>query len=389
VDEEGEGYDATNEASLAHQRLAQIHYFSNEIGIGTNRALCSLNLAEMTRDSPGLARSYANMCLVAGLIRLHPLAEHYAKLAEATARHTRHLPALAYALNVCSMYFLGAGSWGKVSESARECIQASERLGDMRLLGESITVQAMLSCFMCEFAASREAFERLLTVGRQSNNLLHQAWAWCGLGECVYRQGELEEAIEHIRQAVALLAGKNNRTEEIRALGLLAIAHWQSAQTRQALENAHQALQRIAQSTRATVSSLEGIAGAAEVLLLHSFSPTASDEDRRAALKIERELNRFAKVYPIGRPRALRLAGLRCWFLNRPRKAVQRWKRSLQIARDLALPLDIGLALYEVGRHLRPDSPQRRDRLVEAAAVFDKIGSMQCLSLVVEALQNQ
>ncbi|QDU89838.1 Adenylate cyclase 1 [Pirellulimonas nuda] len=342
------------EAALASQRIAQICYFTNDIGVGVNRTLAALNHAEGVQESPVLAVSYASMSIIASLLRVDPLARLYANAAERVGHDVDDLPALAYTLAVVGMYWMGRGAWDRVERVSLEAIEISERLGDHRQLAESVTVLAMHDCFLAKYDQSRRHFERLRWLGEQAGNDLHRAWGHCGRGECLYRQGRLEGARSELNKALALLENRKDRTEELRAAGLLAIVHWRLGDAGAAERHAATVDRLIAESPHVTVSALEGIAGVAELRLGLWRRDPANRGARRAAVGSVGVVRRFAKVFPIGRPRAWRLRGAVARLEGRLGRAERCFRRSLAEAGRLGIELETRLTQAELDAGSEP-----------------------------------
>jgi hypothetical protein len=83
-------------------------------------------------------------------------------------------------------------------------------------------------------------------------------------------------------------------------------------------------------------------------------------------------LRKFARVFPIGRPRAWLLVGLHRWLSGRRQAAHRAWTKSLDLATGMHLLYDQGLAHYEIGRHLVADNPARHYHLAQAVDIFAK-----------------
>ena len=75
------------EAARTHERLTEIYYFLQDRPRMLNSSLHALNLSEKAGPSPELARAYANMCVVAGVVRAHGLARGYERRPREVAGH--------------------------------------------------------------------------------------------------------------------------------------------------------------------------------------------------------------------------------------------------------------------------------------------------------------
>jgi hypothetical protein len=80
-------------------------------------------------------------------------------------------------------------------------------------------------------------------------------------------------------------------------------------------------------------------------------------------------LGRYARVFPIGEPRALLYRGLLAWMAGRPAVARRRWRGALAAAERLGMRYDQALVLDMLGRHGRPGQrPGHRERARELFA---------------------
>jgi hypothetical protein len=65
---------------------------------------------------------------------------------------------------------------------------------------------------------------------------------------------------------------------------------------------------------------------------------------------------------------------------------VAAWNKSLNTAERLAMPYEQGRAHYELGRHLPPGHPARREHLTQACEIFTGIGASHEWTLVQAAM---
>ena len=320
--------------------------------LGLNRALRALNLSERAGKSAPLARAYAGMSLVTGMLRLHALAERYAVLAEKTARDVGNLPTLAFVLMVSGVYRLGTARWQQVLRDAEESIALAEQLGDLHQLGHSLTVRAMLHCFRANYAEALQDYEQLREIARRHENVVLRAWSFSGRGECLFRQSRLDEAIACFTETLQLLSGLEHRTEDIRMHGMLAAAHLALGNEDQAWSFAQQTMQIISQGSYATVSTLEGFDGATEVCLVRLEAEPENMERRQAAERACGQLRWYAGVYPIGRPRWLHQRGRLQGILGKETAAHRDWRRALREAKKYGLPFEQRVVKSTLDRYI-------------------------------------
>src|SRR5947208_361472 len=132
---------------------------------------------------------------------------------------------------------------------------------------------------------------------------------------------------------------------------------------------------------------LEGVAGAAEVYLTLWESTPAGDGAtgrglRRRARQAGDALDRFARVFPIARPRADLCRGRFYRLAGRRPRAARAWCRSLQAAERLEMPFEEGLVHFEIGRHAEPGDAARPHHLDRARTLFARLGAAHDLARV-------
>ncbi len=349
LDDEPKVGDVRHCVASANQRLAQIHYFRNDLIPGTARALRGLRIAQSIDDSPGLARSFADMCIVHSLLRFPKAADFYAIKAEQVARRVNHLPSLAYVLTVTNMHRLGNCRWDDTQRLGTESVQIGQKLQCFKDRTESVAVLAMLHAFRGEFTEGLDWFQQLRKLAEQGKNDLHRAWACCGLGEIYARTGRFDQAECELHEALELLNGSSSNTEILRAKGLLAFTLWNMDRTDDAKALAIETSLQMPSSP--TVSALEGINGIAEVLRESMFAAPHDALIQKSFWKVMKEFKRYSKTFPVGRPRYHRALGN--WYLaqDKTTAAKRQWKYGINWANKIELPYE--RTLIEVSQRSR------------------------------------
>ena len=357
------------EASRAYLRLTEVFWFANDVPALVHASIQALNQAEGAGPSPELARAYSIMCLAAGSVPIHRLARAYARRAEQTARRAGQLWPLGYVRFITCVYLIGAARWAELHEALQEAEALLERAGDRRALGDALTVQAMSSLYRGQFRHAAAGFDDVHRRGRRHENLPHQVWGLLGNAECELRAGRFDEAARLLEDALALLTDHPDRAEQLRAHGLLAVAQLRQRNPEAARQAAATAARLIAKF-RAPTSHylLEGYAGVAEMYLSLWETGQDSSGTRRAARRACRALRGFARVFPIGQPRARLYQGRLAELSGRPRRAQAAWRASLAAAERLGMPFEAALAHGELGRHAT-GTPRGHSHLEQAQAL--------------------
>jgi class 3 adenylate cyclase/tetratricopeptide (TPR) repeat protein len=361
------------EASRAYMRLTEVFWFANDVPALIHASLQALNQAERAGPSPELARAYSIMCLAAGSVPIHPLARAYALRAEQTARRAGQLWPLGYVRFITCVYKIGAARWVELDEALAQAEALLEQAGDRRALGDALTVQAMSSLYRGQFQRAAAGFDDVFRRGRRDDNVQHQVWGLLGKAECDLRVGRLDQAAGFLEAALALLIDHPDQAEQLRAYGLLAVARLRQGKA-EAAQQAAEAAARLIAGFRAPTAHylLEGYAGVAEVYLLLWEAGQDSRDTSRAARQACRDLRGFARIFPIGKPRARLWQGRLVHLSGRTQRAQAAWRASLAAADRLGMPFEAALAHAELGRHAA-GTPQGHRHLAQAQALLREL----------------
>jgi class 3 adenylate cyclase/tetratricopeptide (TPR) repeat protein len=332
------------EGARAYSRLVETYWFANETLPLVHAALRAVNLAERAGPSPELARAYAIMCLASGSVPLRRLADYYGNRAETTARQTDQRLTLAYVVFIRSVYEIGIGRWERVREACTIASELFGELGDRRLRGDSETVLAMTDLYRGKFDAAENRFRSVLAAGRRDENVQHEAWGLIGVAEVLLRLGRPGEATSALEAALNALERSPNDADALRAHGLLAVTALAAGDQERARREAAQTEELLA-GLRAPTSHylLEGYAAPAEVYLRLGARPATESDSAAAALERRtrvacQRLRAFARVFPIGEPRARLCTGALHAARGRTAPARREFTRSLRLAERIGMP---------------------------------------------------
>lgn len=395
------------EAARAYEGLTAVYYFANEILPSLFAAFYSLNLAEAAGSpSPELARGYASVGAIMGFIPLHGLAEAYCRRALDTVTQVDSLSAQAWVSLATGVYYASAGHWTRTRERFGQVIEISEHLGDRRRWDDGVGNLLTVSYFQGEIETSLKLADELYASAGRRRDPHNQAWALRGKVYNLLLQGKFAEALACVEEVRRLLENDSTIVDEALKIdlhGLLAVTHLQLAQPQLALQAADQAVLLIGQTSPTSYLSLPGYAGPVQVYLavweaILGSELAGSDHDsnidvptlKSKARQAGKALHKFARVFPIGQPRAWLYRGRRAWLLGRSGAAQKAWQKSLAAANQLSMPYEQGLARLEIGRHLPASGASltaREQHLVQARDIFIKLGASPDLARVEQALQ--
>lgn len=372
------------QAAQAYEGLGLVHYFDNATLPTVYASFQAINLAEYTKQTPERARLYANMCVALSLMGLGQFAEAYDQKAGKMVLNIEQSPVKAWVFQATGTYRLGKGDWKRACESLENAVHINEEFGNRRSWEESVALLGYVAQYRGEYAEASEYYNELYNRARSNGHAQAQAWALLGQAACTLRTGKSSEVTGYLERASSLLTEALDKVDEIRFYGLLASARlrlqeWQYA----ARQAAATAARLIAQSHPSTVYSYEGYSGVAEVYLglWESESSTSAakgfrfslGEIRDSTLKACKAMDKYARIFPIGLPRATLYRGLYYWLSENTVKAHKLWNNSLSHAMRLDMPYEQGLAHFEIGRHSHGE--ERKTHLNCAIEIFDHLNT--------------
>ncbi len=387
-----EAPDILRWTSRAYDVTCQVCYYSQDVILGTFSAVTALNLAEASGPCPELARTCGTMCIVAGMIPLHALAEAYGRRAWKIALVIDDLSTRAWVSQMVGMYWLTVGRWDESREKLALAVESSRRLGDWRRWEESLAELARLEYLQGDFLLGAKLFEEVGCVARQQGHEQALGWSLHGHSTCLLRAGRLNEAAGMLEKSPALQPGYANVADTILGLGLSALARLRLEQFDVAGQEAEGTLCRIERTRPMANFNMEGYAAAAEVFLT-LWERSQYQAGRTPPLVAERaysackNLRRFATIFPMAQPRAWAWWGWLQSLSGRPGRASVSWSIALQHAERLRMPFELGLIHREIGRHARVGASLRQVNLQRAAEIFTRLGAHDDLGRLNELEQ--
>ncbi|MCB9102211.1 MAG: AAA family ATPase [Anaerolineales bacterium] len=402
------------EAARAYEGLTAVYYFANKPVTILFAALLSLNLAETAGPSPELARGYALVGVIIGFVPIHRLAEAYCRKALKMARALDNLSARAWVFLLTGIYHAGVGHWSRAQNLLEQVIDIAERLGDRSRWDDGVGNLAMIHFFRGDFERCDRLHADVLASAERRRDTHNQAWAMRGKVYVHLRRGEFDPALAALDTLQSLLRQDQQLVDEALTIdlhGMLAVVHLRRAEIEPALAAAKTGAALIAKASPSSFLSLPGYAGIAETYLslweremvdrlgfeMQTINLSQIQKGRirgykspykNAARRACRALRKYAKVFPIGQPRANLWQGRFEWLSGRLLLAGELWRRSLALAEQYQMPYDQGLAHYEIGRHLPLDDPIRTQHLLQAERLFLDLGATYDFERVREALEE-
>jgi tetratricopeptide (TPR) repeat protein len=379
-------------AAIAANRMCQYYYYTQNMVAMAASALLAVNLAEQAGRQGDVRRQYAQLAYMAGLVRVHPLARLYFRRARESGLASEDLPGMGMALWYEAAYEVTFARWSAAEQRAEESIQLLTRIGSYDELQVARTTRAHVDYFVGRFEASAARYAEIRESSRKWSHLQYETWGVVLLARSQVAMGRLDAALEHLQEGLALLARQTDRASTIVCHALLAMAHHHRGEREKALHQARQVLRLARGGQPTTFTEGRAYEGTAVVLLAEwerakqeSSAAAAAQAEAREAVTL---LQRFARMFPLAHPSALRCTGLLHWLSGHAPRARTAWRRSMAAAHDGGMPYDEALACFELGRWETPGAREREVLLQRAAELFSLLGCVHHLRQV-EALRQE
>ncbi len=361
-------------AAPVQRLLTESYFYSLEALPIVWSSLRLVNRCEPTGPSALLAQGYALLGVVASVVPLPRLADHWSQRALVIAEQSGSEREVALVLSRIGVINLQRCRWHEASTALQRASAIAERVGDARLWEESRVQHIAVQSYSGEFSRCLEPLSETLRLSRRRGNRQMEVWSQFLAADVLLYLGREREALERYEDGLALLDEKAMRVDAIWALGMLALARLRLGDPAGARASAELALGHILGVRPVAFWLRQGAAATAEVFLALLEAAGSSVELLGSARQACAALGRYATGFLLGRAQAELWAGLLAQLESHPRRAMRHWSRSLRWAEQLHMPYELGRTHLEIGRHAEPGTPARRDHLERAASIFEELG---------------
>jgi tetratricopeptide (TPR) repeat protein len=360
-------------------RLADTYIFRLEPLPMLWATLCFINHCEAAGPSPELALGYLIGALRAEAIPARRLSRSWSARALDVAERTGAPRDMAFVLSRISMIHMGACRWEEASEAIERATELSDSAHDLRLSIECRALAGALCEFTGQFERGAVVWQDAHRLSLASGNRQTEFWGLVGQADNWSRLGRYREALALFEASGEKMDEDAMRSEAVWRFGMLALARLRAGDPEGAHDAAMGALRHLRATAPVVYYMQTGTAATVEVLLalreaeregLALRAPGLEQSSRDACAR----LRRFARPFALGRPHALLWSGSEAWLDGRAGRARRLWERALAEASARSMPYEEGSAHLEIGRHLPPGDPQRQRHLLDAVAVFERVG---------------
>jgi len=359
-----------SERHRAYETMSWIDYFVDQERLFLD-AILTLNFSERMGFGLGIVHGAGLIGLICDLLGLPRLALTYHKRAVGLAEEIEHPSALGDAYFVLAMHEYFLGQWDLALQHFRRAATGYRNAGDLHRAAapEALIFHVMLHCG--EFEAARIQAGAHIRVGEDTADAQVRAWGLQELGDVEMATGHLEKATSNLRRAIELfraIPDHGGLTETMADLGQCLLRQGNLEEALTWLEQSNRLIAERRLRSHQVVQPKNGLAEAYLLVALQG-GPDAPQQLRRAG-RACRDALRTSRHFHDGLPEALRLTGTWLWLTGRAEAARRRWRESLNVAENLGARWDLGLTHLEVGRRTGD-----QDELKRGDSILAEIGA--------------
>jgi len=348
-------------------------------------SLWALNEAERAGDLDLTAQAQAGTGMIFGTVGLHRLAARHLRAASAAAERASDPFTACWLGIVGGLHWIGVGDWAAVEAGAARALGILRRTPMHRWADEVVLIAAIARYLTARYPEATAAAAEGMASGRDRRDPVVHLWGLVILMETALRADPDDPAVAGWSEEAARLLPNVTRIDAARFHAAMARLHLAAGRPADAWQATRTADRLVGPRPSFVQYALEAHAGIPEVCLAllepdGGGGPGVNPAELRAtAAAGVRRLRRYARTFPMARPRALICLGWSRWLDGRPAAARRAWARAVREAERLRMPYELARAHHELGRHLAAGerSPLGLDRaghLERALAGFQAAG---------------
>jgi tetratricopeptide (TPR) repeat protein len=281
------------------------------------------------------------------------------------------MPEHAWVRLATSVYGVGVGDWDQVEPELMEARDLYKQLSDWRQLAETLGTTGQMLTAQGRFAEAYSLGEELRELGAWRDDAQAEFWGWLYQGTALLRQGDPREAIDRLRHGEGLLHAGVGGANVGWLYGVMAETYRRLDDHDRARAAAASSGESLYSERPGVVFVLDGFTGAAEAQLgSWTRGRSRGTGTRAAGERAVKKLIGYSKVFPIGRPAALRYRGRLKQESGDDNGARADWVKALHGAQALKMPFEEALSSLNLGQ-LDKD----RQRLEHARSLFERMGT--------------
>jgi len=376
---------AARERAAAAFIIMEVYWVLEEQVPMLPASLWGLNEAERAGDLDLTAQAQAGTGMIFGTVGLRRLAARHLRAAGAAAERANDPFTACWLGIVGGLHWIGVGDWAAVEAGAAKALAILRRTPMHRWADEVVLIAAIARYLTARYPEAAAAAAEGMVSGRDRRDPIVHLWGLANLIEATLRADPDDPAVAGWLEEAAPLLPEVARIDAARVHAAAARVHLAAGRPAEAWQATRTADRLVGPGPSFVQYSLEAHAGVPEVCLalLEPDGGGASGVDpaelRATAAAGVRRLRRYARTFPMARPRALICLGWSRWQDGRPAAARRAWARAVREAERRRMPYELARAHYELGRHLgagerSPLGLNRAGHLERALAGFQAVG---------------
>jgi hypothetical protein len=282
------------------------------------------------------------------------------------------------------LHWLAVGDWAAVDAGLPRVLEAGNRARLHRMVDQAVLLAGVGRYLTGRFGEAAAMATDARAAARDRHDPMAELWGVVLLAEARLRTDPVDPALAAaLEEGEALLQGGVPTIDAVRFRVATARHHLAAGRPDAAWRSVRAAADLAGPEPSFHPYTLEAHAGIPEVclaLLEGGGVPGMEVAELRATATAGlRRLERYARTFPMARPRARLGQGAWQALEGRRRAALRSWARAVEAAERLAMPWELAWGQLQLGRHLGPgerapnglDGPTLLER---AAAGFESMG---------------
>jgi class 3 adenylate cyclase/tetratricopeptide (TPR) repeat protein len=280
------------------------------------------------------------------------------------ARSTGDFLTLRNSLNSVAFLQRRAGDLRGAADSYRQALEQSERLGDPGDIAFARFVLGRVYVEQGKWREAREQFEHALSAAQSADTSWYSSYAMAGLGYLHLLEGEHDEGLRHLTEAVAI-AEQNEDIQGLRIHGYLAVQEILDGRSSDAIAR----MERLQTLTRS--------AGRETYLWQLTWALLEAGFEDQAVAVSNDVGDHMLFEGRVERPDVLRVHAMVAIRQGRWEDATQCLEEGLALTREIGMPFHEALLMQERGRmhEARGDTASARQTLKQSLDLYRQLGA--------------
>jgi predicted ATPase/DNA-binding SARP family transcriptional activator len=363
--------------------IMEVYWVLEEQAAMLPASLWGLNEAERAGDVDLTAQSHAGTGMIYGTVGLRRLAARHLRAAGAAAERASDPFTACWLGIVGGLHWIGVGDWSAADAVTARALAILHRTPLHRWADEVLLLRGVAGYLTARYPEAAAAAAEAMASGRDRRDPIVHLWGLVVLIETALRTDPDDPALAGWAEEATRLLPDVARVDAARFHAAMARLHLAAGRPADAWQATRTADRLVGPGPSFVQYALEAHAGIAEVCLAllerDGGAAAGTAELRAAAAAGVRRLRRYARTFPMARPRALTCLGWSRWQDGRQGAARRAWARAVREAERLRMPYELARAHHELGRHLAagersPLGLDRAEHLERALAGFQAAG---------------